>query len=65
MAQPVSEIIEGCFREYGLHLDGLERKDFSALKKRVGELRGMSKNLARDLEGADNSKAALLREREQ
>ena len=56
MSQPVGEIIEGCFREYGLHLEGLEKKDYAALKKRIGELRGMQKNLARDLETADNNR---------
>ena len=65
LAQPVAEIIEGCFREYGLHLDGLESKDIAALKKRIGDLRGMQRNLARDLEGTDSTKAALLRDREQ
>ena len=65
LAQPIGEIIEGCFREYGLHLEGLEKKDFAALKKRVGELKGMQKNLARDLEGADTGRQMLLREREE
>lgn len=41
LSQPVGEIIEGCFREYGQHLEGLEKADFAGLKKRIGELRGM------------------------
>ena len=61
----MQEIIAACFTTYGEHLDTLERKDIAALKKRIGELRGMQNNLAKDLQESDRQKAALLREREQ
>ena len=64
LAQPAGEIIDQCFIEYGEHLEGLEKKDINALRKRVGELKGMQKNLARDLQDADSSKINLLRGRE-
>lgn len=63
--QPTAQIIEGCFREYANHLDDLERTDIASLKRRIGEMRGMKKNLANDLEGCDMHKTALLKEREQ
>ena len=53
LEQPVAEIIEGCFKEYAKHLDDLERTDMQSLKKRLGEMKGMLRNLAKDLEGAD------------
>ena len=65
LEQPVEEIIEGCFKDYADHLDGLEKLDISALKKRMGELKGMQNNLAKDLQETDRSKLILLREREQ
>ena len=61
--QPMGEIIEGCFKEYAKHLDDLET-DMAALKKRLGEMKGMQRNLTRDLEEADQKKAVYLRERE-
>ena len=39
--------------------------DISALKKRMGELKGMQNNLAKDLQETDRSKLILVREREQ
>lgn len=47
--QVSGDIIEQSFIEYGESLDELELKDINSLKKRVGELKGMQKNLARDL----------------
>ena len=47
--QVSGDIIEQSFIEYGESLDELELKDINALKKRVGELKGMQKNLGRDL----------------
>jgi len=47
--QPIEEIIEGCFKHYADHLDGLEKTDVVALKRRVGELKGMQNGLAKDL----------------
>ena len=44
------EIISACFEFYGEYLGELEQKDIRSLKKRVGELRGMTKNLNRDLQ---------------
>lgn len=35
------------------------------MKKRLGELKGMQKNLTRDLQDSDREKLNLLREREQ
>ena len=43
----------------------LEKKDIRGLKRRLGELRGMQKNLTRDLQEQDREKISLLREREQ
>ena len=62
--QPMGEIIEGCFKEYAKHLDDLEKTDMAALKKRLGEMKGMQRNLTRDLDEADQKKAVYLRERE-
>ena len=42
-------IIDACFEYYGLYLGELEKKDLRALKKRLAELKGMQKNLTRDL----------------
>lgn len=64
LEQPANEIIEGCFKEYARHLDDLEKTDLAALKRRIGEMRGMQRNLQKDLEGSDQTKAVLLRERE-
>ena len=49
---------------YGVHLKDLLAKDVASLKKRIGELGGMSKNLAKDLKETDRTKKALLHERE-
>lgn len=35
------------------------------MKKKIGELKGMSNNLARDMTEADRSKVSLLSEREE
>ena len=45
-------------------MEGLEKKDINALKKRGGELKGMQKNLGKDLQDADKTKINLLQERE-
>ena len=45
------DIIDACFEYYADYLGELEKKDVRALKHRVGELKGMQKNLTRDLQG--------------
>lgn len=44
------DIIDACFEYYESYLGELEKKDIRALKKRLGELKGMQKNLTRDLQ---------------
>ena len=56
LEKPAGEMITNCFEEYGHTIDRMEQKDIKALKMRVGELKGMQKNLARDLEGSDNGR---------
>ena len=58
LAQEVGHVIDGCFKEYGHHLEGLEKKDLDALKRRIGELKGMQKNIAMDLEHSEQSRKA-------
>ena len=58
LAQEVGHVIDGCFKEYGDHLEGLEKKDLDALKRRIGELKGMQKNIAMDLEHSEQSRKA-------
>lgn len=58
------DIIDACFEQYSDYLGELEKKDLRALKKRLGELKGMQKNLTRDLQDTDREKMSLLRERE-
>lgn len=65
MEQPADEVIGACFKAYGLHLEDLEKRDIQALKKRIGDLKGMQNNLARDLREADAAKTSLLHDREQ
>lgn len=65
MEQPSDEVIGACFKAYGLHLEDLEKRDLQALKKRIGELKGMQNNLARDLRDADAHRTNLLQDREQ
>ena len=48
-----------------MHLEDLEKKDIASLKKRIGELKGMGNNLAKDLSETDRTKKTLLHEREQ
>ena len=59
------DVIDACFEYYGEYLDELEKKDIRQLKKRLGELKGMQKNLTRELQEQDQEKMNLLREREQ
>lgn len=59
------EIISACFEFYGEYLGELEQKDIRSLKKRVGELKGMTKNLNRDLQEQDREKVSLLQQRDQ
>ena len=65
LEQPVDEVIGACFKAYGVHLEDLEKKDIASLKKRIGELKGMGNNLAKDLSETDRTKKTLLHEREQ
>lgn len=63
-SQLQKDIIEACFEQYSDYLGELEKKDVRSLKKRLGELKGMQKNLTRDLQDSDREKMGLLRERE-
>ena len=65
LEMPCSEVIEACFEAYGLHLEDLEKRDIHSLKRRIGELKGMQSNMARDLREADAIKTSLLQDREQ
>ena len=60
LGQTTDDIIEGCFKEYGEHLRTLEVADIDALKKRVGQLKGVQKKMSYDLRESDDTKKMLL-----
>ena len=60
LEMPSDEVISACFKAYGVHLEDLEKRDIQSLKKRIGELKSMQRNLTSDLKEADHLKTSLL-----
>lgn len=65
LEMPCDEVIGACFKAYGAHLGDLEARDIKSLRKRIGELKSMQRNLGDDLKAADQLRTSLLQERDQ